>query len=65
MGWRNRYFETGFPGWMRPGGYGEPGTDADPELAKRFLKARMESLQAELDEVKQRLAENDKTNAVE
>ncbi len=43
-GRRNRYFETGLPGWMGPGRHGEPGTDADPELAKRFLKARMESL---------------------
>ncbi len=64
-GRRNRYIETGLPGWMRSGRHGEPGTDVDPVLTERFLKARMETLQAELDELKQRLSENEKINAAE
>jgi hypothetical protein len=64
-GWRNRYFATGLPGWMRSGMYGEPYMERDPESEKDFLKARMESLQAELDIVKRRLEESEKKGAAE
>lgn len=61
----NRFFATGLPGWVHTSQYGKPGIDTDPELAERFLKARMESLQAEMDGIKKRLDENEKMNAAE
>lgn len=64
-GRRNRYFETGLPGWIRSGLYGEPDIKRDPEMEKQFLKARMESLQTELDIVKRRLEESEKKGAAE
>jgi hypothetical protein len=45
---------------MRSGRFGEPLMEGNPLLEKQFLKARMESLQTELDMVKKRLAEDEK-----
>jgi hypothetical protein len=64
-GRRNRYFETGLPGWVRSGRFGEPLMEGNPLLEKQFLKARMESLQTELDLVKRRLEESEKKGAAE
>ena len=41
-GWRNMFFATGLPGWMR---FGEP----------QALKTQVEVLQSELDLIKKRL----------
>ena len=41
-GWRNMFFATGLPGWMRSGDQQE-------------LKTRVEALQSELDFIKKRL----------
>ena len=62
-GWRNMYYATGLPGWMRFGGYAtpygypEPYQKPDPKLEKEALKNQAEALQAELDFIKKRLAE--------
>jgi len=62
-GWRNRFYATGLPGWMRVGpygapyGYGAPYQKPDPEGEKQFLAEQAEALQAELDSIKKRLSE--------
>ena len=62
-GWRNMFNATGFPGWMRLGGYAAPyGYPApfqkpDPEMEKEALKGEAEDLQSELDSIKKRLGE--------
>jgi len=57
-GCRNGYWATGQPGWMRFGAGAAPYgayTPADPEIEKRILRNQAESLQAQLDNVRQRL----------
>ena len=62
-GWRNRYYATGMPGWMRFGGYAAPYAPPvptqkpDPETEKQALKNQAESLQSQLDFIKKRLDE--------
>jgi hypothetical protein len=62
-GWRNMYYATGLPGWMRSGGraapygYPTPYQKADPEMEKQALKNQAEALQSELDFIKKRLGE--------
>jgi hypothetical protein len=56
-GWRNRFYATGLPGWMRFGGYGAPYPQPDPELEKQELKGQAEALQSELNAIKKRLSE--------
>lgn len=62
-GWRNMFYATGLPGWMRFGGYAAPyGSPTpfqkpDPELEKQALKNQAEALQSELDSIKKRLGE--------
>ena len=62
-GWRNRFYATGLPGWMRYGGnaptYGYPASyqNPDPELEKRALKSQADALQSEIDIIKKRLSE--------
>jgi hypothetical protein len=60
-GWRNRYFATGLPGWMRSGQNGEAGINADPEMGRQALEARVEKLQAELDIMRKHLVRLDKS----
>jgi len=57
-GWRNRFYTTGQPGWMR---YGVPAPDffPDPESEKRSLKAQADAMQGELDAIRKRLEELD------
>ena len=53
-GYRNMFFATGLPGWMRAaGGAGPEGACVDNE--KQVLTMQAESLRRQLDEVKQRL----------
>jgi len=56
-GWRNWFYATGLPGWMRFGGYAMPDLPKDTEMEKRALKNQAEALQAELDLIKKRLGE--------
>ena len=62
-GLRNRYHATGLPGWIRSDQYGAQSMKTDPELEKQALKARGETLQAELDILKKRLEEIEHANA--
>jgi len=59
-GWRNMYWTTGQPGWMRAGaamapygGYGQQ----DPDMEKRLLHSQAQTLQAQLDHINKRLGE--------
>jgi hypothetical protein len=62
-GWRNMYFATGVPGWLRFGGYTAPyGYTApfykpDPEAEKQVLKSEALALREELDFIEKRLSE--------
>jgi hypothetical protein len=59
-GWRNIFYTTGRPGWMRFGiPYGYPVTyqKPDPELEKQALKDQATALHAELELIKKRLSE--------
>lgn len=62
-GWRNMFYATGLPGWMRYGGYGAPyGYPApyqrpDPEMEKQALRNQADYLQSELDAIRRRLDE--------
>jgi hypothetical protein len=62
-GWRNMFYATGLPGWMRfrgnaaPYGYPAPYREPDPEMEKQALKNRAEAMQSELDSIKKRLDE--------
>jgi len=56
-GWRNQFFATGQPGWMRFGGYPGTGAGVNPEQEKAVLKNQAEALQSEVDAIRNRLAE--------
>ncbi len=62
-GWRNRFYATGRPGWMRFGGYAAPHTNpmpypnADPETGKQALRNQADILESELNQIRKRLAE--------
>jgi ribosomal protein L15 len=58
-GWRNIFFATGLPVWMRFGRTGAPYRESDPEFEKQVLKSQADTLQAELDDIKKRLAKID------
>lgn len=57
------FYAAGQPGWMRFGGYAAPyGYPApyqapNPEMEKQFLKSQADTLQAEMDAIKKRLAD--------
>ena len=56
-GWRNMFYATGLPGWLRSGGWGAPPFYAapTPTAERDYLKGVAESLQGQLDEIKKRL----------
>jgi len=62
-GWRNMFYATGRPGWMRYGHYGVPAEypapyqQVDLNWDARELRNQADMLQAELDHIKKRLAE--------
>ncbi|MBN1140506.1 MAG: DUF5320 domain-containing protein [Deltaproteobacteria bacterium] len=57
-GWRNMFWATGQPGWMRSGAgatvWNSP-LQQDPDLEKRFLRNQAQALQAQLDHINKRL----------
>ncbi len=63
VGFRNRFYATGVPGWAWYGGsMAAPYQKSDPEFEKQALGNQAEMLQAELDAIKKRLEElNTKT----
>lgn len=59
-GWRNMFYATGQPGWMRFGAQAVPVANADPALEKQALKNQADYLQGELDLIRKRLEEVEK-----
>jgi hypothetical protein len=62
-GWRNMYYATGQPGWMRFGSFGAPYRSPDPEVEKQALKNQADALHSELNLIKKRLDEIETGNA--
>jgi hypothetical protein len=56
-GWRNMFYTTGLPRWMRFGAYDVPYQKADPEMETQVLKNQAQILKSELDFIEKRLAE--------
>lgn len=60
-GWRNRFFATGQPGWMRygwsGGSYANMAVYPNQEIEKQDLKTQAEALRSELDLINKRLSE--------
>ncbi len=60
-GWRNMFYATGRPGWMRFGAYAAPypyqAPSREPEAEKEALKNQAQILKSELDAIEKRLAE--------
>jgi len=62
-GRRNMFYATGQPGWMRfgghaaPYGYPAPYQAPNPEMEKQALKSQADTLQAEMDAIRKRLAD--------
>ncbi len=59
-GWRNRFYATNQPGWMRYGSYAAPAGDLDPQEEKQTLKNQADAMQNELDSIRKRLEEMEK-----
>ncbi len=59
-GWRNMFYATGAPGWMRYGGYAAPVGDLEPEVEKQALRNQADAMQGELDSIRKRLEELEK-----
>lgn len=62
-GWRNRYFATGLPGWMRDG-YGPPVYD-ESVTESQVLKDQAQELQRALQAIEARLETLEKKNKPE
>jgi hypothetical protein len=62
-GYRFRFFATGLPAWSRIRAYSSPYQGADPEFEKQVLKNQADALESELEFVKKRLAEFDRSAA--
>ncbi len=60
-GYRFRFFATGLPAWSRIRAYSRPYQGADPEFEKQVLKNQVDALESELEFVKNRLAEFDRS----
>lgn len=56
-GFRNRFYATGQPGWMRHGANPVQFQEADPESEKEYLKNQEKAIESELEAVKKRLGE--------
>lgn len=60
-GWRNMYWQTGQPGWMRSGGIPATGVtppfEADPGQEKEYWQKRKEFLEKQMQQAEQHLAE--------
>jgi hypothetical protein len=56
-GWRNRFYATGLPGWMRFGRDAAPYQNPNTGMDNQSLQRRADALQWELNAIKQRLSE--------
>ena len=62
-GWRNMFYATGLPGWLRgrdyssPYGYPAAYPQPDPQMERQILKNQADALQSELEMIKKRLSE--------
>jgi len=56
-GWRNMFYATGLPGWMRFGAYRVPGVAPAPAQEADLLQAQAENLKATLANIEKRLEE--------
>ncbi len=54
-GFRNMFFATGLPGWMRAGGTDTPASAVVTDAEKQALANQAKALQAQLDGFRQRL----------
>jgi hypothetical protein len=58
-GWRNMFYATSLPGWMRSGQAGVALAQApEAEVGRQSLQDQVETLQSQLDEVKRQLAQS-------
>ncbi len=62
-GWRNMFWATGLPGWMRRGSFYGAGQKMDPNSKKQLLKYQEDILQSQLDMIRERLSELDSSDA--
>ena len=59
-GWRNMFYATGLPGWMRSGPAGvAPATTEASRAEKQSLQDQVETLQSQLDEVRRQMAQSE------
>jgi hypothetical protein len=56
-GWRNMFYATGQPGWMRAGTYAAPYPAFDPEMETQALKNQAQILKSQLDAIEKRISE--------
>ena len=63
FGWRNMFWNTGQPGWMRFGSYFGQQPEPDAKVEKQFLENQVEVLKSQLDEVQKRLNELETTDS--
>ncbi len=57
FGWRNMFWNTGLPGWMRSGSYSGQQREPDAGMEKQFLENQVEVLKSQLDQMQKRLSE--------
>ena len=57
FGWRNMFWNTGLPGWMRFGSYSGQQPEPDAGMEKQFLENQVEALKSQLDQMQKRLSE--------
>ncbi|MEO0077421.1 MAG: DUF5320 domain-containing protein [candidate division WOR-3 bacterium] len=62
-GWRNCYYATGMPGWMRFGGHAAPCAWPSPDAEKQALKSEADAIRSELEAIEKRLAELEANSA--
>lgn len=56
-GWRNRFYATGLPGWVRAGFNPAQGAPLAPEQEATALKSQAQGLRATLAQIEKRLQE--------
>ncbi|MGO8821105.1 MAG: DUF5320 domain-containing protein [Desulfomonilaceae bacterium] len=61
-GYRCRFFANGLLGWNRVGAYSAPFQGANPEIEKQVLKNQADALESELESIKKRLAQFDRSS---
>lgn len=64
-GFRNLFFATGLPGWMRAGVTAAPASDVVTEAGKQALRNQAAALQSELDLINKRLSETETKTAAD